>query len=604
MIAHPPDRAAALRAEWETAGAIVTTYARDVVEGRVIANRYIRLACLRHLQDLELGAGRGLRFDQARAGRAIAFFRNLRLHEGQFEGKPFILEPWQGFNIGSLEGWQAQDEDGTWVRRFRNAYIETAKGSGKTPMAAGHGLYSMNSGQAGVQVFSAAAGRDQSAIAWHDADLMVEKSPALAARIQRFAHALAGPKESSFTYVSSEAKNLHGKRVFEAIIDEEHAHPGPDVIDAMRAGTKAWRDAIIFRITNSGFDRHSICWQDHEYSVNVLEGVLEDDSWFAFVAGLDMCDEHRPGGAPIDGCPGCDQWTDEAVWPKANPNIGVSLPVRYLREVVREAQGKPSAQSIVKRLNFCIWTEGSGKWLDVARFVAACDVDGPDPLPAGRTGYGGLDLSSTTDLSAFAFLAPREACPIEDHAGRCYDLRVWFWMPNENLAERVRRGHVPYDVWAREGWIELTPGNRIDRRYILRRVVGMSGQLLGLGYDRWGMDEMTRDLQDAGFDRDTNGFLLPVGQGYSSLAAPSKRLEADIATGWAHHDGNPVLSWMVANAVADQDAAGNVKPDRERSSEKIDGVAAWLDALFAWSVAPAPEEAFASVYEQPRSLYV
>jgi phage terminase large subunit-like protein len=298
---------------------------------------------------------------------------------------------------------------------------------------------------------------------------------------------------------------------------------------------------------------------------------------------------------PVDGCPSCDQWTDEAVWGKANPNLGVSLPTRYLREMVREALGKPAQQSVTKRLCFCIWTEGTGAWLDVAAFRACQDADGPAALSSDRHGYGGLDLASTTDLTAFAFLAPRARCPVEGHGGRCYDLRLRFWLPEANLAARVKRDHVPYDVWVRERWIALTPGNRIDRRAILATVVGLQAQLLGLGYDRWGMDELVRDLQDAGFDRGTEAFLQPVGQGFASLAGPAKRLEGDIAAGLVHHDGNPVLAWMVANAVAAQDAAGNVKPDRARSADKIDGVAAWCDALFAWAGAEPP--ARVSVYE-------
>ena len=587
MIVAPP------RSPDVAAARAVGDYARAVIAGEIVTNRDVRLACERHLRDLEEGAGRGIRFDEGRAGRAIRFFGFLRLAEGAFEGRPFVLRPWQAFIVGSLFGWYTQDADGESVRRFRNAYIETGKGSGKTPLAAGIGLYGMvGDDEAAADIFSAAKVRSQAAILWNDARRMVEKSPALASRIEVTAHALAMPaRDASFIAVSSEAKNLHGPRVHMALIDEEHAHPDSEVIDAMRAGTKGRRNALILRITNAGYDRHSVCWADHEYSTYVLGGTLVDDAWFAFVCGLDPCAEHRPGGAPIDGCPDCDQWTDETVWPKANPNLGVSLPIRYLREMVTEALGKPSAANSTKRLCFCIWTEGSGKWLDPAAFALLADVAGPAPLPAGRTGYGGLDLASTTDLTAFVIVAPRDACDRDGHTGRCYDLRATFWLPQANLAARVSRDHVPYDIWAADGWIRLTPGNRVDQERILAEVIGQPNAR-SIGIDRWNTAWLTPKLQAEGFD------VVEVGQGYASLSAPAKRLEADIAAGLVHHDGNPVLRWMVANAVASEDAAGNIKPDREKSADKIDGVAAWCDALVAWAGAEAAEKPFVSVYEK------
>lgn len=589
-----PTRSADARA----AGA-VHEYARAVIAGEIVANRYVRLACERHLADLETGGERGLRFDEDKAGRAIRFFSFLRLAEGPFEGRPFELRPWQAFIVGSLFGWYTRDADGEWVRRFRNAYVETGKGSGKTPLAAGIGIYGMVGDDEGAaEIYSAAAVRDQANILWTDAKRMVEKSPVLRDRIEVGAHALSMPsRNASFRPVSSEAKNLHGKRPHVVLIDEEHAHPGPEVIDAMRAGTKGRRNALIVRITNSGFDRHSVCWADHEYSTSVLEGVLVDDAWFAFVCGLDPCAEHRPGGAPIDGCPDCDQWTDESVWLKANPNLGVSLPIRYLREMVTEAIGKPSAASSTKRLCFCIWTEGSGKWLDVSAFAELADVVGPAPLAADRRGYGGLDIASTTDLTAFVVVAPRETCDAEGHTGRCYDLRASFWLPEASMAARVRRDRVPYDVWAADGWIRLTPGNRVDQERLLDDVVRQP-HARAIGIDRWNTAWLTPRLQAEGFD------VLEVGQGYASLSAPAKRLEADIASGFVHHDGNPVLRWMVANAMAAQDAAGNIKPDREKSSEKIDGVAAWCDALFAWAAAEPDEEAFVSIYEAREPFFL
>jgi phage terminase large subunit-like protein len=576
----------------------VHQYAEDAAAGRIVVNRYVRLAAQRHLDDMAHGHRRGLSFDPAAAGKPLAFFPMLRLAEGNVadEGRPFTLMPWQVFNVGSLFGWMRQDEeDGVLVRRFRNAYTETGKGSGKTPMGAGAGVFALAADvESAPEVYSAAPSRDQSKIPWTDAKRMVEASPALRSRIDISAFALSAPRRNgTFQYLSSEAKNLHGHRPHMVLIEEEHAHPDSDVIDAMRLGTKGRRNALIWRITNSGRSRHSVCWADHEYSVRILERELADDAWFAFVCGLDMCDEHRKLGRPEDGCPRCDQWTDESVWPKANPSIGVSITKRYLREAVTEAVGKPSAQSVVKRLNFCIWDEAANAWLDAGRFRElgpAGDGLRPLPMPEGARGSGGLDLSSTTDITSAAFKSDRVECPDEGHAGRCYDLRVLCWVPEDRVAEKEREDKVPYGQWVRDGWIRATRGNRVDQEQLLRDIEPMAGSFATMGIDRWNTAWLTPKLQDAGFT------VVEVGQGFASLSAPSKRLEADIAEGVVHHDGNPVLLWMVGNAVAEQDAAGNIKPSKAKSADRIDGVAAWVDALFASMV--EAEAAKPSVYDR------
>jgi len=578
----------------------VHAYAEDVLAGRILTNRYVRLACRRHLDDLEHGHLRGLSFDPVAAGRPLAFFPMLRLAEGDImaEPKPFILGPWQTFIVGSGFGWLRRDEDdGALLRRFRNWYVETGKGSGKTPMLGGIGIFGVAAdNEAAPEVYTAAPTRAQSKIPWTDAKRMIEKSPGLNSRLDISAFAISAPRRNgTFQYLSSEARNLHGPRPHMALIEEEHAHPDSEVIDAMRLGTKGRRNAMVVRVTNSGHDRHSICWQDHQYSIAVLEGDLVDDAWFAFVCGLDMCDDHRPSGRPEDGCPRCDQWTDEAVWPKANPNIGISIPWRYLRETVTEAIGKPASQSIVKRLNFCIWTEGSGKWLDAAAFGAVGVGSTPTPMPEGLTGWGGLDLSSTTDLTAFLAIAPRADCPTEGHAGKCYELRMLSWVPEDNVAERVKRDRVPYDVWIHDGWIIPTAGNRVDQERVFADLDPWGTIVKRIGIDRWNTAWLTPALQRAGFE------VVEVGQGFASLSAPAKRLEADIAAGIVHHDGNPVLRWMVSNAIAAEDAAGNIKPDKEKSNERIDGVAAWCNALFVWSDSPAePEVEPAVLYGRAR----
>ena len=425
--------------------------------------------------DLEAGAERGLRFDAAaRAGDPLLLF--LRLAEGAFEGRPFELRPWQAFIVGCLFGWYTRDADGEWVRRFRNAYVETGKGSGKTPLAAGIGLFGMVGDDEGAaEIYSAAAVRDQANILWTDAKRMVEKSPALANRIEVGAHALAMPsRNASFRAVSSEAKNLHGKRPHVVLIDEEHAHPGAEVIDAMRAGTKGRRNALIVRITNCGFDRHSVCWADHEYSDprprrrprrRRLVRLRVRPRPVRRASPGRRADRRLPRLRPVDRRVGLAQGEPE---PRR-----VSLPIRYLREMVTEAIGKPSAGEQHEAPVLLHLDRGLGQVARRGRLRAPRRRRwAGDAATRRRTGYGGLDIASTTDLTAFVLVAPRDTCDREGHTGRCYDLRARFWLPEANLPGRVSRDHVPYDLWAADGWITLTPGNRVDQERLVADVVG------------------------------------------------------------------------------------------------------------------------------------
>lgn len=332
-----------------------TEYALAVRDGKIVAGRLVRLACLRHLKDQEEGKSRGLKWDVAAANRAIEFFGYLRLADGQFAGQPFKLQPFQQFIVGCVFGWLGPDG----FRRFRTAYCEEAKGNGKTPQAAAIGLYGLVADdEAGAEIYPAATTREQAGILFRDAKRLVESSPQLRKRLEVQQYNISHPASGSFLRpVSSEHRGLDGKRPHMALIDEIHEHPTSLVVDKLRAGTKARRQALIFETTNAGYDRTTVCWTHHEYSVKVLEDVVEDDSWFAYVAALDCCDKCRAEGKtqPTDNCKQCDQWDDEAVWTKANPGLDTILPRKYLREQVHEAKGMPSKESIVKRLNFCLW---------------------------------------------------------------------------------------------------------------------------------------------------------------------------------------------------------------------------------------------------------
>lgn len=553
----------------------VTLYAEDVVTGRIPANRWVRLACRRHLDDLEHEKARGLLFNEAAADHIVAFFEEfLVFYEGEFDGKPFLLQPWQKFIVGSLFGWKTTDG----FRRFRISYNEIAKGNGKSPLAAGIGLYGLLfDEEAGAEVYSAATSREQANILFRDARAFADGSDALKESLIVERHNITYEAGNSFFRpVSSEHRGLDGKRPHIALIDEIHEHRDSMVVDKIRAGTKGRRQALIFEITNSGYDRHSVCFQHREYSEKVLDGVIVNDSWFAYITGLDPCPACAADGKtfPTDGCPDCDDWRDERVWPKANPNLGISIKRKYLREQVDEAMEMPSKENIVKRLNFCIWTESATKWLSMEKWQACGASVDPEALK-GRTCYAGLDLSSTTDVTALVLVFP------PDMPDEKYHVLCRFFIPRDNMRERVRRDRVPYDVWVRQGFVIATEGSVVDYGFVLAQIRQDSSdyQIAELAFDRWGSQKIVADLQDLGFEIEGKCSLVQFGQGFASMSAPTKELERMILSGELAHGNNPVLTWMASNAVVQTDPAGNLKVAKDRSTEKVDGIIALIMAL-------------------------
>ena len=556
----------------------VTQYALDVVGGKIPANKWSILACNRHLNDLKTAKKRKMYFDAQAADHAIDFFPEFLLfYEGAFADQPFYLTPHQKFIVGSIFGWKRNIDH---CRRFRTAYVEEAKGQGKSPLVGGIGLYCLTfDDEPGAEIYAAAVTKEQAGILFRDAHTFAEKSDSLRDILQIDKYNIAYKAENSFfRAISSEHRGLDGKRPHVALIDEIHEHPNDMVVRKMSAGTKGRRQALIFEITNAGYDRHSICFQHHEHTEKILEGIIEDDSWFGMMTGLDVCPKCEAEGKtiPQDGCPDCDDWRDEAVWEKANPNmhyLGAPF-VDYLRRQVEEAKSMPSQENIVKRLNFCIWTESITKWIPTDKWNAcAFDVD-PEALK-GRTCYGGLDLSTNIDLTAWILVFPPE-----DDDGRS-EILCRFFLPEDNMMARVRKDKVPYDVWARQGYITLTPGNIIDYAFILSQIEQDSKDyfIAELAFDRWGSQKITTDLQDLGFEVDGKKSLVQFGQGFGSMSAPTKEIMTMVLSGVLAHGGHPVLTWNVSNVSIKSDPAGNQKPDKEKSVERIDGAVALIMAI-------------------------
>jgi phage terminase large subunit-like protein len=537
-------------------------YVDDVLSGRQVACRWVRLACERHRRDLEHGHERGLWFDEMAAKVAISFFSVLRHWKGEWAGKPVSLEPAQQFWIWSLFGWKRADGS----RRFRTAYLEVARKNGKTTLAAGVGLYlAFVDGEPGAEVYSAATMRDQARISHRDATRMVKSSPQLRQLIGVFRDNLHEVKSGSkFEPLSADYNSLDGLNVHGVIADELHAWPQPELWGVLKTGTGSRRQPLMLAITTAGVDQQGVCYRQREYITRILKGILDDDGYWGMIYTIDT----KQDWSDLDQD---DDWQDKANWVKANPNLGVSKKWYTMRADAREAAHKPAELNQFLRWHLNVWTQALTRWVNPIHW-AACGQRPVDPEElAGRACYGGLDLSQIYDITALVLVFPPE------DADEPYQALCRFWLPADNMLERVRKDQVPYEVWVRQGFLKLTPGNVVDYDFILAEIGELAEQfdLREIGYDRYGATLVSQQLQEMGGEE----WVVPIGQGFLSMSPPLKELGKLIASEKLAHGGNPVLTWMADNLVAVEDAAGNIKPDKARSREKIDGMVALVMAL-------------------------
>jgi len=527
-------------------------YIEDVLSGRQVACRWVRLMCERHRRDLEDGAERGLHFDATAAQMVIAFFALLKHSKGEWAGRTIVLEPWQQAVLWILFGWKRAD--GT--RRFRTAYLEVARKNGKSTMAAGLGLYLLLAdGEPGAEVYSAATKRDQARITHSEATRMAKASPQIRREVNIVRDNIhIVDTASKFEPLGADSDTMDGLNVHAAIVDELHAHKNRDTWDVLETATGSRRQPMVFAITTSGYDRQSLCFQEHEYTEKVLEGLIEDDSFFGAIYTLDEEDD----------------WQDERCWIKANPNLGVSKKWDDMRMKAMRAAEMPAALNAFLRLELDIWTQSETKWVSIEHWKRCGTAVDPLGLQ-GRTCYGGLDLSSTTDVSAFVLVFPPQ------HEDDDYQVLCRFFIPEDAMVERSRRDRVPYDVWVRQGYVTATPGNVIDYAWILDQVDqdAQAYDLKEIAFDRWGASRIQTQLMEMGGP----DFLVQFGQGFRSMSPPMKELEKLILSEKLAHGNNPVLNWMADNLVARQDPAGNIKPDKEKSREKIDGMVGLIMGL-------------------------
>lgn len=526
----------------------------DVLAGLVPTCRQVQYACQRHLDDKASQEERGLYFDEDAAKQAVYFFSVLRHWKGEWAEQAIVLEPWQQFIIWSLFGWKRLSDG---FRRFRTAYLEVARKNGKTTMVAGIGLYMMISdGEPGAEIYTAATKRDQSKIAHEDATKMVKKSEILSRMINVFRSNLSHLSSASkFEPLAADYNSLDGLNVHCAIADELHAWKTRDLWDVLETATGSRRQPLMLAITTAGVDRESLCYQLHDYTEKVVSGVVEDDTFFGVVYTLDEGDD----------------WEDEGNWIKANPNLRVSKKIDDMRRLAARAREMPTALNAFLRLHLDMWTQATTRWIRRDVWDACSGTADPQAL-IGRKCYAGLDLSSTTDLSAWVLVFP----PIA--SDEPYKVLAHFFMPEENILVRERQDRVPFTAWQRGGFVKLTPGNVIDYDWILAQIDEdmQRYDIKELAFDKWGATRIQTTLQEMGPDDD---WLVQFRQGFASMSGPSKDLERLLLQGMLEHGGHPVLTWMADNVVTLTDAADNIKPDKKRSRERIDGIVALIMAL-------------------------
>lgn len=544
--------------ESEAAVDPVTSYARDVIAGKHVVGKLVRLACRRHVDDLIHGPARGLHWEPGEALAAIAFWQLCPHLKGRkWAGEPMRLEPWQRFCIGSVFGWKRAD--GT--RRFRVAWLEMGRKNGKSTLLYPAALFALAlDGEAGAEVYSVATKRDQARLVFDLAKRAVSRSPDLSETITPFAFSLVCEETfGKFEAISSDAATLDGLNPSAALCDEIHKWRGRALWDVIETGMGARDQPLLWAITTAGEEGdEDVYGQEHDHSVQVLEGVIQDDARFAFIACVDPEDD----------------WTDPAVWVKANPNLGVSLQADEIRGQVEKARRNPAAANAVKRLRLGIRTQDSDAWIplplwDAGRDTALCSWGRLQGYPC----FGALDLASTSDFAALALAFPltQDGEPAPDESRPAlwgYLFRLW--MPEEGktiAAGKLRDIAAP---WVSDGWVMQTPGDVIDTDSIEAVVKDAAGafDLRGLAYDPFNAATVAAHLQGEGID------VVQFPQRMTAFAEPTRLFDSDLLAGIVRHDGNPAIRWMARNVVLVTNGAGHRMPSRKKSSQKIDGIVA------------------------------
>lgn len=492
-------------------------------------------------------------YDKKKADRAVTFIENLCHTKGKWAGTPFWLLPWQEQLIRDIFGIVKPDGN----RQFRTAFVEICKKVGKSELAAAVALYLLYAdNEPSAEVYGAAADRQQASIVFDVAKQMVEMSPALMKRSKLMGATKRIVNYSNAGYyqvLSAEVGGKHGFSVSGLVFDEIHTQPNRQLYDVLTKGSSdARQNPLHFIITTAGNDRHSIAYELHTKAVDILEGRRVDPTFYPVVYGLKDDED----------------WEDEANWYKVNPSLGYTVDIERLRDAYREAKQNPADEITFKWLRCNMWVSSTVAWIPDAIYMRGNEPIDMDAL-AGRDCYAGLDLSSTGDITALVLIFP----PRDEEEK--YVLLPYFWIPEETIPRRVKANSVPYDIWEKQGYIMSTEGNVIHYDFIEKFIMDLSEKyhILEIAVDRWNATQMIQNLEGEGFT------IVPFGQGFSSMSAPTKEFYRLLMEGRIIHGGNPVLRWMAGNVVIDTDPAGNIKVTKAKSKEKIDGIVAAIMAL-------------------------
>ena len=492
-------------------------------------------------------------YDQDAADFAVAFIENLCHTKGTWAGKPFELIDWQEQIIRDLFGILKPNG----YRQFNTAYVEIPKKMGKSELAAAVALLlCCGDGEERAEVYGCAADRQQASIVFEVAADMVRMCPALSKRVKILAsqkRIIYTPTNSFYQVLSAEAYSKHGFNIHGVVFDELHTQPNRKLFDVMTKGSgDARMQPLYFLITTAGTDTHSICYETHQKAKDILEGRKIDPTFYPVIYGADESED----------------WTDPKVWKKANPSLGITVGIDKVKAACDSARQNPGEENSFRQLRLNQWVKQAVRWMPMEKWDACAFPVSEDDLE-GRVCYGGLDLSSTTDITAFVLVFP----PLDEDDK--YVLLPYFWVPEDTLDLRVRRDHVPYEVWERQGFLMTTEGNVVHYGYIEKFIeqLGERFNIREIAFDRWGAIQMVQNLEGMGFT------VVPFGQGFKDMSPPTKELMKLVLEKKIAHGGHPVLRWMMDNIYIRTDPAGNIKADKEKSTEKIDGAIATIMGL-------------------------
>lgn len=512
-------------------------------------------------------------YDEEAGERVVRFFREcLKFVDDTKAGKPMILEPWQDDIFRTLFGWKRPD--GT--RRFRQALIAIPRKNGKTTIAAGLGLYMLLAdGLFGAQCYCAAGDRDQASIVYKFASLMAASNPTFKklTKSNKTSRTLSYDRKNAvLRALPANEGTIHGTGPSCVIGDELHVWRGRDVYDALHTGTGHRMQPLECYITTAGSDKLSICWEVWDYALGVRDGRVDDPSFLPVIFAADEDDD----------------WTDPKVWAKANPNLGVSIRPEYLEAECRKAKATPAYENTFRRLHLNQWTSQKTRWLQMQHWDD-CPASGGAFADRAEV-YGGLDLSSTIDFTAWVLVAKGD-----DGQWSC---KGHYFIPESRVQEYEDRTAIPLRQWIRDGWVTVIPGSVIDVAYVHRRIFqdAEKYQIRGIGFDPWNAAHSRQHLENGGLD------MVEVRQGVASLGESCKALEKAVISHKIDHSGDPVMRWMASNVQVKTDDNGNIRPVKPEHGNinKIDGISGLVTAI----AVAGPQDDSPSIYETPGALYL